>query len=298
MISLRARLVRLMSRQFFKRIDKDSDIPPLRKFWGNLAGKMRMAPGVRVREATIGGIDCEWLVPDNCEKQKVLLYLHGGAYVMGSPETHRRMVSFIAARAGVRALLPDYRLAPEAPFPCGLEDCLSIYRKLIDGGIEPARLAIAGDSAGGGMSMATLMSLRDAGDPLPAAAVLLSPWLDLAATGESTVTRAEHDPWFDPADMPTVVDHYCTTAERTNPLVSPVYGDAANLPPVLIQVGDHEILLSDSTRMAEKIKAAGGEVELQVWPGMWHVFQYFVGQMPESRRAIRKIGDYLKTRLR
>jgi monoterpene epsilon-lactone hydrolase len=297
MISFRARMVRLLSKQFFKRVNKDSDIPPLRKFWGDLAGRARVASAVRIRETTIGGIACEWLVPEGSDKKKVLLYLHGGAYVMGSPATHRRMVSFISAYSGIPALLPDYRLAPEHPFPAGLEDCLSVYRHITDGQVSAENLAIGGDSAGGGMTMATLLSLRDAGDALPAAAVLLSPWLDLAATGESTKTRAEHDPWFDPADMPSVVDHYCDPNDRENPLVSPLYGDVSGLPPMLVQVGDHEILLSDSTRIAEKISAAGGEVDLQVWPGMWHVFQYFVGQMPESRKAIRKIAEFLKLKI-
>ena len=137
----------------------------------------------------MSGIDCDWLVPSGCEESSVLLYLHGGAYIMGSSRTHRAMVSYIAKEAGMRALLPNYRLAPEYPFPAGLDDCVAVYRALLDGGTPPERIAIAGDSAGGGMAMATLMSLRDAGDPLPAAAFLMSPWLDLAATGESVWYR-------------------------------------------------------------------------------------------------------------
>jgi acetyl esterase/lipase len=295
MISFRARLVRTLSRQFFRRVDKDTEVAQLRRFWGEIARRARVAAGVRVREATIGGIDCEWLVPDGSDNKRLLLYFHGGAYVMGSAATHRKMLSFIAAFSGVRALLPNYRLAPEHPFPAGLDDCVGLYRGLLESGCSPDRVVLGGDSAGGGMAMATLMSLRDAGDRLPAAAFLMSPWLDLAATGESVETRADHDPWFDPADMPAVVNYYCSLEERFNPLVSPVHGDVHGLPPILVQVGDHEILLSDSTRIADKISAAQGEVELEIWPGMWHVFQYFIGQMPESRKAIRKIADFIQS---
>ena len=141
--------------------------------------------------------------------------------------------------------------------------------------------------------MATLLSLKAAGDPLPGAAFLMSPWLDLAGEGESLVTRRDVDPWFDPDNMPEMVRRYCGNEDRKNPLVSPLYGDLAGLPPLLIQVGNDEILLSDSTRMADKVSAAGGKVTLQVWPDMWHVFQYFVGQMPESKQAIEDIADFL-----
>ena len=155
-------------------------------------------------------------------------------------------------------------------------------------------MAIGGDSAGGNLAMATLLALRDAGDPLPATCFLLSPWLDLAVKGESHETRAEQDPWFRPEDMPEVIRKYCSEYDLKNPLVSPVYADASDLPPTLIQVGDHEILLSDSTRLADNIEKAGGEVTLQIWPEMWHVFQFFIGQMPESKKAIKRIAEYLR----
>lgn len=297
MISLRARIVRMVSKQMFKNISGDSDVLPLRDMFEKLAARSRPASGTQVRHATIGGVECDWVVPRNCDESRVLLFLHGGAYVMGSSKTHRAMVSHIAKAAGVRALLPNYRLAPEDPFPAGLEDCLAVYRQLLASEVEAEKLVIAGDSAGGGMTMATLLSLRDAGDAMPAAACLLSPWLDLAAEGESVKTRAQLDPWFRAADMPKTAAHYCLEGQIRDPLVSPLYGDMTGLPPTLIQVGDHEILLSDSTRASEKITAAGGQVTLQVWPDMWHVFQFFIGKMPESKRAIRDIGAFLKKRL-
>lgn len=294
MISLRARLVRMMSKQYFKRITPDTDVAELRKTWDELTSNLKMAPGVRRREATVGDIPCEWLVPDKCDEAPVILYLHGGIYMLGSANTHRRMVSFIARAAGMRALIPNYRLAPEHPFPAAIEDATLIFRKLLEQGMAPARTAIAGDSAGGGLTMATLLSLKNSGDPLPAAGVLLSPWVDLAAKGESLKTRAGVDPWFDPDNMPEMVRRYCGNRDPKAPLISPLYGDLSGLPPLLIQVGDHEILLSDSTRLAERVTQAGGKATLQVWPEMWHVFQYFIGQMPESAKAIADIGGFLK----
>jgi acetyl esterase/lipase len=172
-----------------------------------------------------------------------------------------------------------------------------VYRSLLEAGTDPAAMAIAGDSAGGNLTMATLLALRDAGDPLPTAVCLMSPWLDLAAEGESMDSRAKHDPWFRPKDIPEIVEKYCSKYDTKNPLVSPVYADPSNLPPTLIQVGDHEILLSDSTRMADKISEVGGYVTLQIWPDMWHVFQLFVGLMPESKRAINDISIFLKQHL-
>jgi monoterpene epsilon-lactone hydrolase len=296
MISMRARMVRYFSKQIFKRVSPQSDILMVRRTFEAMQKRKRVAKGVVVREAELAGIACEWLIPPGCDDAPVLYYLHGGAYLMGSPATHRKMVSYIAKAAGMRALLPDYSLAPENPFPSGLNDCIAVYRQLLDTGVSADNVVISGDSAGGGMSMATMLSLRDAGDQLPAAAVLLSPWLDLTGRGESGVTRAEEDPWFRVDDMMTIASMYQPDGELTNPLVSPVFADANSLPPMLIQVGDHEILLSDSTRLTGNITAAGGEVSLQVWPEMWHVFQFFIGQMPESKRAISDIGDYIRGR--
>lgn len=294
MISFRARIIRLFSKQMFKKITGETDIPMLRKAWEELSARSRPAKGTRVRHATFAGVECDWLVPADCDDAPVLFFLHGGAYVTGSSKTHRAMVSHIARKAHMRALLPNYRLAPEHPFPAGLDDCIAVYREMLAHGIDPRRIAIAGDSAGGGMAMAVMLALRDAGEPLPAAACLMSPWLDLAGEGETLETRANEDPWFRGEHMPQTVAHYCKSEDVRNPLISPVYADVGGLPPVLIQVGDHEILLSDATRMTDKLSAAGGKVTLQVWPEMWHVFQYFVGKMPESKRAIRDIGRFLK----
>ncbi len=296
MISFRARFVRFVTRKLVRKFGGDPDIPRLRETFESLAARARTAAGIRVKYVDIAGVECDWLVPNGCQDAPVLLYLHGGAYVSGSSKTHRSMVSHIAVAAGMRALLPNYRLAPENPYPAGLNDCVKVYLELLNEGMDPANVAIAGDSAGGGMTMAVLLSLRDAGAPLPKSVVLLSPWLDLTGRGESVQSRADHDPLFEGKDMPRAASHYAPAEELENPLISPVYADVHGLPPTLIQVGDHEILLSDSTRIAEKMTAQDVKVTLQVWPDMWHVFQFFVGRMPEAERAIGDIASYLRAR--
>ncbi len=298
MISLRAKLIRSLTRAYFSTVDAQKvNVQALRRRWHLLARLLLTASGVRVERDEVHGLEAEWLVPKQAPEAKLLLYLHGGAYVMGGGATHRQFVSYLARAAGVRALLPEYRLAPEHPFPAAVDDAVGLYRALLADGYAAEDIVVAGDSAGGGLTLAMLLALRDGDDPLPAAACLLSPWLDLAATGETMSTHAQQDPWFKAEDMSFVSSYYCAEHQLRNPLVSPVYGDLSGLPPVYIQVGADEILLSDSTRAAEKIKAAGGQVDLEVWSGMWHVFQVFVRQMPESRAAIAKLGAYIRKAL-
>ena len=295
MTSLRARFVRRTTRAFFKTIDaQKADVYAMRNTWHSAAKVLWTPRKVTVEQTSVHGLNAEWLTPNGCPDDKLLLYLHGGSYVMGNCATHRQMVSYIAKFSGIKALLPEYRLAPEHPFPSAIDDSVSLYRSLLADGYTAKNIVIAGDSAGGGLTMATLLSLRDAGDPLPAAACLLSPWLDLAATGESMTTNANSDPWFRPGDLPVIARFYCAADEVRLPLVSPVYADASGLPPLYIQVGQDEILLSDSTRLADNVRACGGAVDIEIWPDMWHVFQIFVGKMPESRSAIDNIGDYIR----
>jgi len=286
MISLRARLVRYLARRYFDRITTDSDLAELRFHFEQMARRLRLPRGVSVRHARIAGLDCDWLVPAGAEAAPLLYYLHGGAYVMGSSHTHRHMVGHIAREAGVRALLPNYRLAPECPYPAAIDDAVAVYRALLGEGEDPARLVFGGDSAGGGLAMATLLTLREAGDPLPAAVVLLSPWLDLAGEGESMRTRADADPLFRAGDMPEVAAFYCDRENLRDPRVSPVHAELGGLPPIFIQVGDDEILLSDATRLSDGVSA-------QIWPELWHVFQFFAGQMPEANRAVGDIAAFI-----
>ncbi len=298
-ISRRAKFVRWLTSKYIKGLDVPNlPVETARAQFERIAGAFLVrAMGVAVEQTQIAGVNVDWLRPKNAREDKVLLYLHGGAYVIGSPRTHRQLVSHTARAAGVVAVLPDYRLAPEHPFPAAIDDAVAVYNGLLASGFKPEDIIISGDSAGGGLSVATLLQLRHAGLPMPAAAVLLSPFLDVTGSGESATTRADRDPWFDVADLHVVAAYYCPDeSEWQNPLVSPVFANVAGLPPMLIQVGDDEILLSDSTRLAKKLEAEGVAVELEVWPHMWHVFQMFIRKMPESGAAVRKIAAYIQKR--
>jgi acetyl esterase/lipase len=296
-LSRRAKFVRWLTSRYMRQLDVPNiPVAEARKHIEFAARVLsRHARGVEVQPARLAGVDVDWLYPEDARRDKVLYYLHGGAYVLGSRRTHRKLAGHMAKAAGVVAVLPEYRLAPEHPFPAGIEDAVAVYKALLEAGHGPDDIIMAGDSAGGGLTVATLLSLRHEGVPLPAAAVLLSPFLDVTGSGESMKTRADRDPWFDPNDIHVVARYYSPDETQwTNPLVSPVFANVAGLPPMLIQVGDDEILLSDSTRMADHLREEGVDVELEVWPELWHVFQLFVGKMPESKVAIGKIGDYMR----
>jgi len=293
-ISWRARFLRTITSWYMGFVHTASaNLVSARKRLDFFAGMVPKASGVAVRKDSIAGLHAEWLIPDGAPEDRLLLYWHGGGYVVGSCKSHRPFVSHLALEAGVRALLPEYRLAPEHPFPAAIKDAVGVYRSLLEQGYEPANITIAGDSAGGGISVAMLLSLRDAGVPLPGAVVLLSPLLDLSLQGDSMRTRLDRDPWLKPDILRHVARCYCDDAELTDPLVSPVFADASGMPPTLIQVGDDEILLSDSERFAEYMRATGGDVAIEVWPGMWHVWQMFIGLMPESRRAVERLGSFI-----
>jgi acetyl esterase/lipase len=228
------------------------------------------------------------------DPDRTILYLHGGAYTRGSIVSHRALVARLSAASGARALVIAYRLAPENPFPAAVEDATAAYRWLLEQHIQPDQLVVSGDSAGGGLSLALLLALRDAGHPLPAGAALLSPWTDLAGTGESIRTLAGADPWLNAERLMLTAGLYLAGADACNPLASPLYGDLHGLPPLLIQVGTDEILLDDATRLAERARAAGVPVTLEVWERMWHVFQSFAAEIPEGRQAVEKIGAFVR----
>jgi acetyl esterase/lipase len=298
MSSLRAKLVRAVTGALMGTIDAEkANVQRVRSAWHTLSKRLRAASGVEVQQDILAGMHCEWLTPAEPLPGKVLLYIHGGAYLMGDCTTHRKLVSHMARACGVQAVMIEYRLAPENQFPAAVDDVVAAYTALLEKGFSGSDILVAGDSAGGGLTMALLLSLRDSGSILPSGALLLSPWLDLTSSGESARTRADQDPWFKAEDISHVAAYYCNDDELQLPLVSPVFADVAGLPPVFIQVGDDEILLSDSTRIAEKLEQGGGEVTLEVWPQMWHVFQMFVGLMPESREAIDKFVPFVRERL-
>ena len=298
MRSIRAKFVRAISRAVIQRVDIATlDLPKARRLINFIGRLMITAFGVKTQADEINGLYAEWLTPRRRNEGKLLLYLHGGGYIVGGCDMHRQMVSHIARAGRVQALLPEYRLAPENKYPAAIEDAVGVYRALLRRGTNATDIIVAGDSAGGGLCAATLLELRDAGDPMPAAAILLSPFLDATGSGESMQTRRNEDPWFHAEDIPVVANLYCEPHQFSEAQVSPVFANVEGLPPIFIQVGDEEILLSDSERFAAKILAAGGEVDLEIWPEMWHVFQMFVRKMPEAGAAIQKIGSYIQTRL-
>jgi monoterpene epsilon-lactone hydrolase len=259
-----------------------------------LTSRLQPAEDVRCQPVDAGGVPAEWITTPEAADERVIYYLHGGGYTLGSINTHREMISRISRAAGARALAIDYRLAPENPFPAALEDSTTAYRWLLSTGVDPARLVIAGDSAGGGLTVATLVALRDAREPLPQAAVCLSPWVDLEGLGESMTTKAEIDPMLLREVGLQWAKAYLGGAHPRTPLASPLYADLTGLPPLLIQVGTAETLLDDSTRLAERAKSVGVDVALEVWDDMFHVWQFFASMLPEGQQAIDRIGEFIR----
>jgi monoterpene epsilon-lactone hydrolase len=258
----------------------------------SLAGVPR---GAKREAVMIETVPAKWFWFPGALEKKVILYLHGGGYIAGSIITHQDLGARIARASNTRILIIDYRRAPEHPFPAALDDAVTAYRWLTStAGLAPENIVIAGDSAGGGLTAATLVKLRDDGIPLPAAAVMLSPWTDLAHTGNSVKLKVAEDPFLTPAELEFDAKLYIKTNHAKNPLISPLYADLAGLPPLLIQVGTAEILLDDAIRLAERAKAAGVDVTLDIWPDMVHVWQAFALVAPESREAIEKIGTFIK----
>ena len=249
--------------------------------------------GTHVEKVVAGRIPGEWISLPGADSERVLLYLHGGAYALGSCDSHRDMVARLSAASGVRALLIEYRLAPEHIFPAAVEDAVSAYRWLLANGTKPEHIIVAGDSAGGGLTLALLTALRDKGEPLPAGAALLSPWTDVSGASESMITNAELDPWLSGPAFNFVATLYSGNEDVRNPLISPVYADLHGFPPLFIHVGTDEVLLNDSTRLAERARAAGVTVHLHVWDDMWHVFQAFAYQLPEAQQAIDELGAFI-----
>ena len=249
---------------------------------------------VAVEPVDVNGIPAEWMTAPGVDTDRALLYLHGGGYVIGSIGTHRGLTGALSKAANCRVLSLDYRLAPEHPYPAAVEDATSAYRWLLAQGINAKKISISGDSAGGGLTLATLLALKDAGDELPGAAAPISPWTDMEGTGESMKTKVELDPMVEPGGLMGMAKFYMGDGDYRAPTASPLYGDFSGLPPLLIQVGDLETLLDDATRVTEKAKAAGVDVTLEVWEGMVHVWHLFAPMVPEGREAITRIGQFLQ----
>jgi len=260
-----------------------------------LAKMVKVPKDVKCEPIDVAGIPAEWISAPEAKSENIILYLHGGGYIVGSINSHRELMSRISRASKARVLIIDYRLAPEHPFPAAVEDAYTAYRWLIENqNVDPNNLIIAGDSAGGGLTLATLINLRDKGIALPAAAVGLSPWTDLGLTGESYKTKARIDPMVAIDGLMFDSRLYLGETDYNNPLASPLYGDLKGLPPLLILVGTAEILLDDSVEFAKKAKEAGVEVTLDIWAEMPHVFPAFAAFAPEGQEAIEKIGEFMK----
>lgn len=257
-----------------------------------------MADGATAEEITLGDVPGLKITPGETVDGRALLYFHGGGYMIGSPVGHRAMVSHMATHLKATAWSMDYRMAPEAPFPAAPEDGLASYRALLESGVPADKIIISGDSAGGGLTMATALKIKAAGLPMPAGLMPLSPWVNLENNGWSYSVMAERDPMIQQDGIDGFAATYLNGAAATDPLASPVNGDLAGLPPILIQVGSEESLLSDSALLAERAGAAQVPVDLQIWPGMIHVFQYFHGLLSDAHRAFEAMAVWAETRWR
>lgn len=254
----------------------------------------RLPAEVRRDSVSADGVPCEWIIPQNSPKDQVLLYLHGGGFVYGLSPLHLAMLAYLAQKMGVRVLAVEYRLAPEYPFPAALEDCVTAYRWLLKQGFPAQKIVAAGDSAGGNLAITTMMKLRGDGDPLPAAAACLSPVADLSEKNGPSMEFK--DPLLPPRAIKTYTRSYVARHDAHDPLISPVYGDWHGLPPLLIHVGEDEILRLDAVRMQELAETAGVDVRLEIYPRMWHVWQLYV-QLPQAVQSLDEIGRFLKSHM-
>ena len=294
MSSLRGSVLRCILRMRKATIGWDTSVQRLRarQEWSDwLLGP---PPRTEITFARSADVRAEWIVPPSVAARAVIFYVHGG-WTMRLHNLERRMVARLCQAATVPALAVDYRLAPEHPFPAALEDCVSAYRWLVSDGTGPQHIVVVGSSAGGNLVIAMLMSLRDAGDPLPAATVCVSPIVDLAGTGKSF--NSDRDPIVTREFALSMARHYAGTHDLHSPLLSPLYGDLRGLPPMRILVGGDEILLSDATRLRDALREADVQVTLDVWPRMWHGWHAFLPYLPEAREAVDGIGTFVRERM-
>jgi acetyl esterase/lipase len=277
--------------------EDDVDIATRRARMDRLSEFFPHAGGTAVEPAMSGGVKGEWVRAPHARRDAALLYLHGGGYVLGSPKSHRHIVAALSEASGLSVFSADYRLAPEHPFPAAVDDGVAAYKGLLDSGIDADKIAIAGDSAGGGLTLATLLALRDKGLPLPACAIAISPWADLSQGGEAYRTRAARDPMITKDGLDEMAAAYLGKADARTPLASPAHADFRGLPPLLIQVGTEEALHSDAETVRNRADEAGVEVSFESWAGMMHVWHAFHPILSEGRDAIARIGSYLKAHI-
>lgn len=296
MVSLQARLLEtyLVIKRRFSDNSGELDVAKERAEVESMARMFKPIGEIRWESVAANGVPAEWIIPLNVEPGRVILYLHGGSFNSGSIVSHRTLAGNVAIACKARALLIDYRLAPEHPFPAAIEDTLAAYEWLLAQDMASDQVVVAGDSAGGTLALELLIHLRDRGRPLPATAVCLSPAPDLSFSGKSWVYNSKVDLMLDERKERKALQIYLRDADPCSPYVSPIFADLHGLPPILIQVGSHEVLLSDAEQFAEKARAAGVDLTLEVWPGMQHEWQFAARYLPEGKRAISRIGEFVE----
>jgi acetyl esterase/lipase len=277
-------------------VPTDASVSERRRILDERVRALPALPGVRHEPVSVNGVPAEWVSVDDAERNRTLVFLHGGGYVAGSAAGSRDFVARLCRAADARALSLDYRLAPEAPFPAGIEDCVTAYRWLLDLGAPPERCTLVGPSAGGGLAIAALLALRAAGDPLPACAVSLCPYGDLTGAADSLARNASQD-IMDPGVLRSFARLYLQGADPKGPLASPVFADLSGLPPLLIQAGSIETLVDDARALAERARACGVEVVYEEWEGMFHGWQTMASVLPEGAEAIAHVGDFIRRRI-
>lgn len=274
---------------------QDISIVPIELCRRGLADMMSFSTppwGCKIEEVDAGGVDALWVNAAAKDGRATIIYLHGGGYTMGSAQTHMGITGVLSYLSQVRVLSVDYRLAPEDPHPAAVQDAVKAYRWLLNQGVPAKSIVIGGDSAGGGLTFATLVELKEKGDKLPAAAFAISPWVDLAITGETIATKADIDPMITLSGLNYMASLYAGSHDVRAPLISPLYADLRGLPPVMIHVGTSEMLLADSRRMAAALKRAGVDCALKEWEDLFHVFHSVVS-LPEARTATKELADFV-----
>jgi acetyl esterase/lipase len=278
-------------------LDTAADVASVRAAFNALMAQVPVPADVLQKPIEIGGVGgIEVTIPGN-ESERVILYFHGGVYVIGSAATSVPLVGGLVRRTGVNAITIDYRLAPEYPYPAAVEDARAAYEGLLTQGMDPGQIVLAGESAGGGLAVATLLAAREAGLPMPSCAFLMSPYADLTLSGETLTERQSLDPILTPEGLRVRAPEYVAGADASDPLISPIFGDLSGLPPLLIQVGSHEILLSDALRLAARAATTDVAVTLDVTPGVPHVFQGYAGLLDEAGAALDRASDFVKAKL-
>ena len=275
-------------------VNPNASVEEARAGFEQVASMFPVDADIKREVVSAGGVKAEWVRAPDADAGRAVLYLHGGGYVIGSINTHRSLAARLSRASGARVLVIDYRLAPEHPHPAAVDDAVAAYRWMLAQGLKPARITVAGDSAGGGLTVATLLAIRDAKLPLPGAGACLSPWVDLEGIGESMTTKAGVDPIVQKTGLLQMAAAYLGGKDPRTPLAAPLYADLSGLPPLLIQVGTAETLLDDASRLAERARKAGVTVSYEPWESMIHVWHLFAPMLDEGQQAIDRIGEFVR----